>query len=349
MNAKTKQCIDHKNGNRLDNRKKNLRFVTKKQNSQNKPKRANTTSKYIGVCLNSKCRLRPWAMHSKNMKAQFKFEDHAAYCYDVQALKLYGPEAKINGLKMPEGYIEPQKKTNLVLIHGKKAPGLTMRKNVHGYTYRIDMKIEGVRHHETFKNLEEATTKYLILKNLTQTIKITPTIPRNADGIALLACTNTTGILVDDDIYLRYHDRGCYLANGYPMIRENGQLKYLHALVAQPKENEICDHINRSRIDCRQSNLRNVDHTINAYNRSKVKNASSEYFGVSKSGNGFGVSVQKNYIAHRGGYYKNEQVAAWAADQLAHQLYGEYANTNNVQLEEEYEFINNRACKKLKN
>ncbi len=41
--------VDHINGNKLDNREKNLRIVNQNQNSQNSAKRKNTSSRYKGV------------------------------------------------------------------------------------------------------------------------------------------------------------------------------------------------------------------------------------------------------------------------------------------------------------
>jgi hypothetical protein len=52
MDAKQGQIIDHRNRDRLDNRRKNLRIVTKRQNCLNK--KYKNGSGFIGVCINRK-------------------------------------------------------------------------------------------------------------------------------------------------------------------------------------------------------------------------------------------------------------------------------------------------------
>ncbi len=99
MNTPKGLFVDHINGDKLDNRKCNLRNATRSQNGMNKPKMANNKSGYKGVTFNK--RLQKWV-------AQIKLEDkkmhigtffckiEAAKAFDMKAIALHGEYAKLN-------------------------------------------------------------------------------------------------------------------------------------------------------------------------------------------------------------------------------------------------------------
>lgn len=62
MNAKKGEIVDHINGNTLDNRKKNLRIVTRQQNTWNSTKHKTNKTGYKGI------------MHYKYKKGWFKVQ-----------------------------------------------------------------------------------------------------------------------------------------------------------------------------------------------------------------------------------------------------------------------------------
>lgn len=71
MNCNDKNCdIDHINGNPLDNRKSNLRIVTRSQNNMNRKTQSNNTSGISGVCFNN---------HAKKWQAQIKINNINIY------------------------------------------------------------------------------------------------------------------------------------------------------------------------------------------------------------------------------------------------------------------------------
>lgn len=102
IHRKIMQCpvgkqVDHINGDKLDNRKQNLRIVTASQNCKNRSKIANTTSKFKGVSRKGE----KWRSYIKINKKQkslgvFNTEIEAALAYDVAAIIEHGEFAKLN-------------------------------------------------------------------------------------------------------------------------------------------------------------------------------------------------------------------------------------------------------------
>jgi len=89
---------DHKDRNKLNNRRDNLRFITSSQNNQNISKQKNNTSGYRGV----------WQTQNGNWKADIKVnykkislgtfadKDSAAKAYDKAATEHFGEFAVLN-------------------------------------------------------------------------------------------------------------------------------------------------------------------------------------------------------------------------------------------------------------
>lgn len=94
-------CVDHVNGNKLDNRSENLRLATKAQNMRNRGKPSSNTSGYKGVSYH-----RPTNKWKAYIKADYKqrylglFDnpEEAARSYNRAALELHGEFAHLNPL-----------------------------------------------------------------------------------------------------------------------------------------------------------------------------------------------------------------------------------------------------------
>jgi hypothetical protein len=91
--------VDHKNGDTLDNRRSNLRLATHTQNMQNRRKRKNTASKYVGMWRDKE--RNQWAVRltfnkKKIWLGRFDSEIEAAKAYDRAAKKYFGEFARLN-------------------------------------------------------------------------------------------------------------------------------------------------------------------------------------------------------------------------------------------------------------
>lgn len=90
---------DHLNGNRIDNRKENLRICTRSQNLRNSQKRSDNKSGYKGVAFHNFSGL--FHAYIRVNKRQislgyYKFPDDAAKAYNEAAKKYFGEFAKLN-------------------------------------------------------------------------------------------------------------------------------------------------------------------------------------------------------------------------------------------------------------
>lgn len=77
-NWDNKETIDHKNRNKLDNRVFNLRWATISEQTANKIKKLNTSSKFVGVCFYK--RNNKWIAHIRCQKINGKGKvNHLGY------------------------------------------------------------------------------------------------------------------------------------------------------------------------------------------------------------------------------------------------------------------------------
>lgn len=100
-NASKGQEVDHINGDKLDNRRSNLRICTSSQNKFNKSLQSNNTSGYKGVSWNkdiNKWVAQIWVNNKKFYIGVFTNKLDAALGYNEVALRLHGEFALTNQL-----------------------------------------------------------------------------------------------------------------------------------------------------------------------------------------------------------------------------------------------------------
>ena len=105
LDAPAGMVCDHRNHNRLDNRRRNLRICTPSQNCQNRRPQPGGTSRYKGVYWNRDAR--KWLARIQHRGRLihigcYDYEADAAIAYDDMAIELFGEFACLNFQYRPE-------------------------------------------------------------------------------------------------------------------------------------------------------------------------------------------------------------------------------------------------------
>lgn len=93
--------VDHKSGDTLDDRRKNLRYLSRTGNNANRKKSDGLTSQFKGVCWSRSHK--KWAAQIQAFKVHYNLgfffnEFEAAAAYNEAAQKFFGSAARLNVL-----------------------------------------------------------------------------------------------------------------------------------------------------------------------------------------------------------------------------------------------------------
>lgn len=334
IGAKKGEIVDHGNNNRLDNRRCNLSIKTPQENNRNRRKLIGTSSKYYGVDLNKnkwRCCVK---VNNKQISFRFNNEEHAAYYRDILVGQYNLIGTKLNNLEKPFDFVEP------TMLPEKSKYGVGVLKTRHG-NYQASINFNKISHYlGVFDTPEEAEYAYRNkkeeLEKGEEEKRLATPIKRNAEGIAIVELFNKKKekvgeTTVSDYRYYEVIKYGWYIDSvGYISGNVNGKTIRLHSYLMNAKPGDLINHINRDRFDNRMENLEFSNYCLNNHNKTKSKNTSSLYFGVSfnKRNQVFSANITKDKKTYYIGSFKDELEAAKAFDKKAIELYGDKARLN---------------------
>ena len=337
--------IDHIDSDGLLNTEENLRYATTGLNVQNRIKKLNTISKYIGVTLDNNNKWLSRITYNKECFNLGSFEDEieAAKVYDIYAIYHYKGESPQTNNLLTKNEIQDIRSNGIPDKYQKKIRDLP--KNIqysNNGTYSVRITHDKKTYRKTVKTLEDAILlKLQILEKITESkevAKYSKEITRNVDGFAIVYVSNMECIVDDDHWYdLMQYKWNFYINENervyaYPSATINGKTIPLHRYVYEKYIGEIpsnmtVDHVKSDAIlDVRLKNLRLADRSLQMHNRDMSQNRIDEYKGIQFSTSGYSVIVNRNYY----GTYKIAEEAAERANEVYTMIYGDQATLNDI-------------------
>lgn len=321
--------VDHINGIRHDNRRENLRILTKLGNNQNRRKKKGVSSLHRGVGKIGKrwCASITVNGNYTNLGG-YKEEHMAAEAFDVFVVH--------NNLLHPLNY--PEKRFEYLTrrpfksrVRASKYKGVT--KQSRRYRARISHEktpIElGVFESEIMA--AKSIDSFIVAHNLDRTLNFPSDYPNyvpphkpiktlfeEIDDMTvriIIPSKLDSVVLIDRDRYDMIKYDNFALHNGYVISTMSGQ-RLSRILMEETDPEVYIDHIDRNRLNNCMSNLRRSDGNLNSHNKTKREGASSTYFNVMKnpSSTTWRAVIRNNYKRHDVGCFKTEELAARKRD-----------------------------------
>ncbi len=140
---------------------------------------------------------------------------------------------------------------------------------------------------------------------------------------------------VDDDDFeylnqCKWFFNGRYATRKTPTQTDGPTNEHMHRVINKTPEGFETDHINKDKLDNRKENLRTATKQQNNFNRSSLKNTSSQFKGVSwrKDKTKWSAQIRINNKKTHLGYFGGESDAAKCYDVHAVKYHGEFASLN---------------------
>lgn len=322
--------VDHIDNDRLNNQRSNLRIITHSENSRNKKKKENCTSKYIGVSLSKK--YNSFEVHirikdNKRLTAIYNNEIHAAYQYNLWIDEYNLEGATKNDIEFPQDFVKHVSRLTL-----KELPtGITQTKSGN---FKVRITIDKIRKIlGTFATLQEAITvrqqaetkRDIMFKE--RLLAIPKTFNEKNQCIFKI---KDIEVIIDEESFYDIIKYKWSMLHGYVYGTPNGKKINLSRYIMNYDGNLYVDHIDNNKLNNCKDNLRLVTPQENAQNRTSHKNSSSQYIGVCfiKDCKKWASQITVNGKTINLGTFTNEIEAAKARDKATLEHFGTIGNLN---------------------